>query len=177
MSSFHLKYFIVLTVLTYCIAIKHGQGENYVYGNVMKYLKMYSDIDIDNVLFVEGATESMDVEEWFDYVTLADEHLLFEFFFPFTYLTGTIENSIRKFVDALSQSQKSSLIVVNNFEDSERSQNILKYLSENLLRNHIWLFLYPYANITVDNFRSLLLGKEANAHSKLRLNSQVSYLF
>ena len=176
MSLFILKYFIVLTVSTYCIAIKDKTGENGVYGNVMKYLKMNCDMEIENVLFLEGTTESMDVEEWFEYVTLADEHLLFEFFFPFTYLTSTFENSIRKFVDALSQSQKSSLIVVNHFEYSEHSQTVLKYLSENLLRNHIWLFLYPYANITVENFKSLLLGKAADTHPKIRINSQVNYL-
>ena len=130
MSSFNLKYLIVLIVLTYFIAIKEGSCQNGVYGNVIKYLKMYSDLDIENVLFLEGTTESMDIEEWFDYVTLADEHLLFEFFFPFTYLTSTFDNSIPKFVDALSQSPKSSLIVVNNFEDLEHSQNVFKYLSE-----------------------------------------------
>jgi hypothetical protein len=171
---FKLNWVMVFAIaIPCCDAIKDNQAENNIYGNLIRYLKMYNDIDVGSILFFEGSTESLDVGEWFEYVTLEEDDLLFESFFPFSYSSNTVENSIQKFVGALSVSQQSSLIVVNNFEASGQSQRVLKYLSEALLRNHIWLFLYSYANITVENFRELELGKDCEANPNLRLNSQV----
>ena len=171
---FKLNWFIILGyTVPYCVAITDDHAKTSINGQVIKYLKMYNDKDIGNVVFVETSTESVDVEKWFKYVTLTEEDLHFDSFFPFTYLSNAFKNPNPKFTRTLSKSPKSSLIIVNNFEASEYSQNILKGLSETLLRDHIWLFLYPYANITVEHFGSLLIGKESENLPNLRLNSQV----
>ena len=148
-----------------------------MYDNVMEYLKMNNDIDVENVLFVDGEKENPEFEDLFGYITMEEKDLLFESFLPVSYVQIALENSILRLMDALSRSEKGTLIFVYNLQPTEYSRMIFEQLTEDLLQRHIWLFWHPLSNITESNFRNQMISNELEKALNLKLNSQVPFFF
>ena len=146
-----------------------------MYDNVMEYLKMNNDIDVENVLFVDGEKENPEVEDLFGYITMEEKDLLFESFLPVSYVQIALENSILRLMDALSRSEKGTLIFVYNLQPTEYSRMIFEQLTEDLLQRHIWIFWHPLSNITESNFRNQMISNELEKAQNLKLNSQVPF--
>lgn len=168
--SFQAQTFNILFCL---IIIKNVQAEKNVFGQVITYLKRHNDVDVGSILFL-GDPECNSGDRWCAYITV-EQDPPFESL-PFIFLQNLFNHSVNRFDKAMSLSQKGTLVIINNFEGSDHYQEILKSLSETSLRSNIWLFLYPYSNITEQNFGKLKLNEELDAQTNLKFNSQVYHL-
>ena len=153
--------------------VQSGLAKTNVYGNLMMYLTLNNDIDIDSVLFIDGDQEKTEVDDLFDYVTMEEKDLHFESFYPFSYLRNAFDHSIQRLMNALSRSEKATLVFVNDVAPNGDSIEILEYLTEELLQKHIWLFLHPLANLTESTLRKQMISNQLETNPNLRLNSQV----
>ena len=165
-------YYILLLV----IYVKSDHVKGNVYGDLMMYLKMYNDIDVQSVLFIDGEKETMEFDQLFDYITMEDKELSFEAFFPFSYLEDALENSILRLMNALDRSEKATLVFVNHLVSKGDARGILEHLTEDLLQKHIWLFFHPFSNLTESNFRKQNIITQLDANPNLKLNSQVAFI-
>ena len=153
--------------------VQNGFAKTNVYGNLMMYLTLNNDIDIESVLFIDGDQETTEIDDLFDYVTMEEKDLHFESFYPFSYLRNAFDHSIQRLMNALSRSEKATLVFVNHVASDGDSKEILEYLTEDLLQKHIWLFLHPLANLTESTLRKQMISNQLDANPNLRLNSQV----
>ena len=153
--------------------VQNGFAKTNVYGNLMMYLTLNNDIDIESVLFIDGDQEKTEIDDLFDYVTMEEKDLHFESFYPFSYLRNAFDHSIQRLMNALSRSEKATLVFVNHVASDGDSKEILEYLTEDLLQKHIWLFLHPLANLTESTLRKQMISNQLDANPNLRLNSQV----
>ena len=166
------SYFLFFLV----IFVKSSHVNGNVYGDLMMYLKMYNDIDVQSVLFIDGERETMEFDQLFDYITMEDKELSFEAFFPFSYLEDALENSILRLMNALDRSEKATLVFVNHLVSKGDARGILEHLTEDLLQKHIWLFFHPFSNLTESNFRKQNIITQLDANPNLKLNSQVVFI-
>ena len=145
-----------------------------IYGDLIKYLKMYNDIDVGSLVALDGNIDNLGAPAWFKYATLDEEDLLIDSFFPLIYLKMDDLTFIPSLLEAMSRSKDSSLVVVDGyFQHPFTSKELFSYLSEDLLHQHIWLFLYPYSNITEKNIETLPIYEELQKQKYLTLISQV----
>lgn len=160
-------------LLFFGVIVKNYFVKGNVYSNLMVYLKMYNDVDVQSVLFIDGEQDTIEFDTLFDYITMEEKDLSFETFFPFSYLQGAFESSILRLMDALNRSEKATLVFVNNLGLKGDARGILENLTEGILQKHIWLFLHPFANLTENNLRNEKITMQLAANPNLKLNSQV----
>ena len=155
--------------------VQNSFAKTNVYGNLMMYLTLNNDIDIESVLFIDGDQEKTEVDDLFDYVTMEENDLHFESFFPFSYLRNALDHSIQRLMNALDRSEKATLVFVNHVAPNGDSKEILEYLTEELLQKHIWVFLHPLPNLTESTLRKQMISNQFEANLDLKLNSQVMF--
>lgn len=162
----------ICSILSHFIITQEVNSDENVFGKVTKYLQRYSDIDIESIVFVEGNVEN-DIEIR-QVILILQEQL--SNISPFVYTGNAFKDSAKKLKNVLLRNQKASLVVADILQISQYSSNPLNYLSEELLRNHVWLFLYPYNNITEINLRSLTIFRHLEDIENLKFDSQVRFL-
>ena len=170
------KFSICAIVLHFIITQEVKSDEN-IFGRVTKYLQWYSDIDIESIVFVEGNIEN-DIEEirhWYDQVTFISQEQMSDIL-PFVYTRNALKDAAKTLKNVLLRNQKASLVIADILQISNYSSNPLNYLSEELLRSHVWLFLYPYKNMTENNLRELTLFRQLENNENLKFDSQASTL-
>ena len=165
-----VKLFIY-SILSYFMTTQEVKSDENVFGKVTKYLQRYSDIDIESIVFAEGHVEN-DIEVR-QVIMILQEQL--SNISPFVYTGNAFKDSAKKLKKVLLRNQKASLVVADIFQISHYSFNPLNYLSEELLRNHVWLFLYPFNNITENNLRDLTIFRHLEDIENLKFDSQVSF--
>ena len=175
--AFRFLYNKIKTYLLFLLVIfvKSGHVKGNVYGDLMMYLKMYNDIDVQSVLFIDEERETSEFDQLFDYITMEEKDLSFEAFFPFSYLEDALENSILRLMNALNRSEKATLVFVNHLVSKGDARGILEHLTEDLLQKHIWLFFHPFSNLTESNFRKQKIITQLDKNPNLKLTSQVSF--
>ena len=162
----------IYSILSHFMITQGVKSDENVFGKVTKYLQRYSDIDIESIVFAEGNVEN-DIEVR-QVIMILQEQL--SSISPFVYTGNAFKDSAKKLKNVLLRNQKSSLVVTDILQISQYSSNPLNFLSEELLRNHVWLFLYPYNNITENNLRSLTIFRHLEDIKNLKFDSQVSFL-
>ena len=168
---------LICAIFLHFIITQDVKSDENIFGRVTKYLQWYSDIDIESIVFVEGNIEN-DIEEirhWYDQVTFISQEQMSDIL-PFVYTRNALKDSAKTLTNVLLRNQKASLVVADIWQISNYSSNPLNYLSEELLRSHVWLFLYPYKNITENNLRSLTIFRQLENNENLKFDSQASTL-
>ena len=152
------------------------KSEKNIFGSVTKYLQQYSDVNIGSIVFADERVENdIELRQWYDQLTFMLQGQLSNLF-PFVYTGNAFKDSATKLKTVLLRNQKASLVVTDMLKISRYSSNLLTFLSEELLRSHVWLFLYPYNNITEYNLRSLTIFRHLEDNKSLKFDSQASYL-
>ena len=167
---------LICSIFSHLIITQEANSDENVFGKVTAYLQRYSDIDIESIVFVEGNVENdIEIRHWYaHFIFILQEQL--STISPFVYTGNAFKDSAKKLKNVLLRNQKASLVVTDILQISEYSSNPLNYLSEELLRNHVWLFVYPYNNITENNLRSLTIFRHLEDIENLKFDSQVSLL-
>ena len=161
----------IYSILSHFMITQGVKSDENVFGKVTKYLQRYSDIDIESIVFAEGNVEN-DIEVR-QVIMILQEQL--SSISPFVYTGNAFKDSAKKLKNVLLRNQKSSLVVTDILQISQYSSNPLNFLSEELLRNHVWLFLYPFNNITEHNLRDLTIFRHLEDIENLKFDSQVSF--
>ena len=161
----------ICSILSHFMITQEVRSDEGVFGKVTKYLQRYSDIDIESIVFAEGKVENdFEIRQ---VIMILQEQL--SNISPFVYAGNAFKDSAKKLKNVLLRNQKASLVVADIFQISHYSFNPLNYLSEELLRNHVWLFLYPFNNITENNLRDLTIFRHLEDIENLKFDSQVSF--
>ena len=164
----------ICSILSHFMITQEVKSDESVFGKVTKYLQRYSDINIGSIVFADEKVENdIEIRQWYDQLTFMLQGQLSNLF-PFVYTGNAFKDSAMKLKTVLLRNQKASLVVVDVFKISHYSSNPLNFLSEELLRGHVWLFLYPYDNITEYNLRSLTIFRHLEDNKNLKFDSQAS---
>ena len=165
--------FFICSILSYFIITQEVKSDEDVFGKVTKYLQRYSDIDIESIVFVEGNVENdIEIRHWYAQLIFILQEQLSNIF-PFVYTGNAFKDSAKTLKNVLLRNQKASLVVVDILQISDYSSNPLNYFSAELLRNHVWLFLYDYNNITEESLRNLAIFRHLGDIENLKFDSQV----
>jgi len=171
-----LRKLFTFSILYHFVITQEIKSEKNVFGSVTKYLQQYSDINIGSIVFADEKVENdIEIRQWYDQLTFMLQGQLSNSF-PFVYTGNAFKDSAMKLKTVLSRNRKASLVVADMLKISHYSSNPLSFLSEELLRGHVWLFLYPYYNITEYNLRSLAIFRHLEENQNLKFDSQASYL-
>ena len=171
-----LQKLFILSILYHFVITQDIKSETNIFVSVTKYLQQYSDINIGSIVFADEKVENdIEIRQWYDQLTFMLQGQLSNLF-PFVYTGYAFKDSAMKLKTVLLRNQKASLVVVDMLKISQFSSNPLNFLSEELLRGHVWLFLYPYYNITEYNLRSLTIFRHLEDNKNLKFDSQASYL-
>ena len=171
-----LRKLFTFSILYHFVITQEIKSEKNVFGSVTKYLQQYSDINIGSIVFADEKVENdIEIRQWYDQLTFMLQGQLSNSF-PFVYTGNAFKDSAMKLKTVLSRNRKASLVVADMLKISHYSSNPLSFLSEELLRGHVWLFLYPYYNITEYNLRSLTIFRRLEDNKNLKFDSQASYL-
>ena len=171
-----LQKLFIFSILYHFVITQDINSEKNIFGSVTKYLQQYSDINIGSIVFADEKVENdIEIRQWYDQLTFMLQGQLSNLF-PFVYTGNAFKDSAMKLKTVLLRNQKASLVVVDMFKISHYSSNPLNFLSEELLRGHVWLFLYSYYNITEYNLRSLTIFRHLEDNKNLKFDSQASYL-
>ena len=173
MYSISISHFL-LYMLLFC-HLPANTARKDIYGDLIRYLKMYNDIDVGGLVVVDGQINDVAATNWFEYATLEKGDILTDNFFPVIYLRTGYELDIPKLYGALSRSRDASLIVIDsNFEDASILQRLIRNLSDDLLQDHFWLYTYPSSNMTENDIQKLPVYEELKKNPYLTLTSQVN---
>ena len=171
-----LRKLFTFSILYHFVITQEIKSEKNIFGSVTKYLQQYSDINIGSIVFADEKVENdIEIRQWYDQLTFMLQGQVSNSF-PFVYTGNAFKDSAMKLKTVLSRNRKASLVVADMLKISHYSSNPLSFLSEELLRGHVWLFLYPYYNITEYNLRSLAIFRHLQDNKNLKFDSQASYL-